>query len=136
MIVGHTPFKGKQQNETFTNILNKDVFFPEDIDMSTDCKSCIKKLLIRDPKQRLGGTHGASDIKKHKWFKDINFALIRNEIPPVKPNIRDPQDMSQYKDFKDDLEGEVLYKAEEGDLTDQFGQFNVRRDEEASKNKY
>lgn len=38
----------------FKNILKKELEFPEDIDLSDECKSFIQNLLHKDPTQRLG----------------------------------------------------------------------------------
>ena len=49
-------------------------------------KSLVKRLLDKDPKKRLGAEHGAADIKEHPFFKGkVNWALIRNQKPPIKP---------------------------------------------------
>lgn len=48
MIFGSTPFKGSVSDETFSNIIANGVKFPEDVVVSTECKSLIKKLLKRD----------------------------------------------------------------------------------------
>eukprot|EP00171_Calliarthron_tuberculosum_P018605 IDg18605t1 len=77
MLTGTTPFKGNGTNDTFDKIVKSDVKWPEDIQVSQDCKSLVKKLLRRDPGKRLGSENGASDIKSSRWFKDFNFALIR-----------------------------------------------------------
>lgn len=45
----------------------------------------ISKLLERDPKKRLGCVAGAEDIKNHPFYRDINWALLRNTVPPYIP---------------------------------------------------
>lgn len=45
----------------------------------------IALLLERDVKKRLGSVAGAEDIKNHTFFKDINWALLRNTVPPFAP---------------------------------------------------
>ena len=45
----------------------------------------ITQLLERDAKKRLGSIAGAEDIKQHPFFKDINWALLRNTVPPYVP---------------------------------------------------
>jgi len=97
-----TPFKGKSQDDTFNHILDGEVKFPENhvYNVSSSCKSLIKKLLHQDPKKRLGATHGASEIKKHKFFQNINFNLIRNMTPPIIPKVSGPTDTSNFKAFQ------------------------------------
>lgn len=105
MLTGTTPFKGSYTDETFNNIVHEQLRWPEDISISNECKQLVKKLLRREADKRLGAENGASDIKRSKWFKDFNFALIRNETPPIIPKIRDPRDLSQYKGMPEDEVG-------------------------------
>lgn len=44
----------------------------------------------KDEDKRLGSKSGACEIKTHAFFKNINFALIRNCTPPIKPLIQRP----------------------------------------------
>lgn len=85
MIYGFTPFKGKSTNETFKNILKNDPEFPSNIPVSNNCKSLIKKLLIKRESKRLGNKYGADDVKKHSWFKKVNWSLLTNQEPPLIP---------------------------------------------------
>lgn len=50
---------------------------------NSNCKSCIRKLLIKDENKRLGSASGASEVKQHKWFASVNWGLLRNMTPPV-----------------------------------------------------
>lgn len=106
MLFGTTPFKGKNRNATFANILRDEVPFPEgsgttnvskyvSVDAynhaSTDlenslCKSLIRKLLIKDELRRLGSRAGASDVKAHPFFRSTSWALLRHSKPPIVPN--------------------------------------------------
>ncbi|XMA17224.1 hypothetical protein WAI453_010015 [Rhynchosporium graminicola] len=89
MLYGTTPFKGKNRNATFANILRDDVPFPEHSGIaptSNLCKSLIRKLLIKDENRRLGARAGASDVKTHPFFRTTQWALIRHMKPPMIPN--------------------------------------------------
>eukprot|EP01116_Phalansterium_solitarium_P020271 TRINITY_DN5913_c0_g5_i2.p2 TRINITY_DN5913_c0_g5~~TRINITY_DN5913_c0_g5_i2.p2 ORF type:complete len:393 (+),score=119.10 TRINITY_DN5913_c0_g5_i2:1714-2892(+) len=102
-IYGHTPFQGKTTEQICAHILDGGVHFPDHMyPVSHDCKSLIKKLLDSDPKKRLGGQHDAADIKKHKFFDKINFALIRNWAPPIVPKLKGPLDVSHHMMSKED----------------------------------
>ncbi|KAM7496667.1 hypothetical protein LguiA_021081 [Lonicera macranthoides] len=82
MLYGYTPFRGKTRQRTFTNILQKDLKFPRSIQVSLQGKQLMYRLLHRDPKNRLGSCEGANEIKKHPFFRGINWALIRCMNPP------------------------------------------------------
>lgn len=85
MLFGTTPFKGSNRNQTFSNILKSDIVFPDTQQISSSCKSLIKKLLIKDENKRLGSKIGASDVKNHPFFKSVQWALLRNQSPPMIP---------------------------------------------------
>ncbi len=84
---GFSPFRGARRDETFENVLKKPLRFPtvENVDVSDDCKDLLRKLLRKRATERLGHESGAEDIKRHPWFKDINWSLIANSKPPMIP---------------------------------------------------
>nr|AML77306.1 putative LOV domain-containing protein [Linum hirsutum] len=82
MFYGYTPFRGKSRQKTFANILHKDLKFPGKIQVNLHAKQLMYRLLHRDPKNRLGSREGANEIKRHPFFKSINWALIRCMDPP------------------------------------------------------
>nr|AML77608.1 putative LOV domain-containing protein [Euploca tenuifolia] len=82
MLYGRTPFRGKNRQKTFANILYKDLTFPSSIPVSLTARQLIHALLNKDPARRLGSTAGANEIKEHPFFRGINFPLIRRMKPP------------------------------------------------------
>lgn len=125
MLFGYTPFKGKTQSETFSHILHKKLEFPPDVPVSKNCKDLIKKLLVPDQKKRLGHKHGAADIKEHPFFKGINWALIRNEKPPIIPEIKDKYDTSNFRNLvdSDDESDRPVSEVEEKSTNNPFKDF-------------
>ncbi|WOH14780.1 hypothetical protein DCAR_0934303 [Daucus carota subsp. sativus] len=82
MIYGRTPFRGKNRQKTFANILYKDLTFPSSIPASLAARQLIHALLKRDPESRLGSNGGSTEIKEHPFFRDIKWPLIRCMQPP------------------------------------------------------
>ncbi|OZJ02000.1 hypothetical protein BZG36_04726 [Bifiguratus adelaidae] len=107
MMTGKTPFKGANRNATFANILRIDVHFPESngysAPMSTNCKSLIRRLLNKDEHKRLGSRAGASDIKNHIFFRNINWALLRNTPPPIIPAPSNGVDAVNFRPLQESL---------------------------------
>lgn len=104
MLFGTTPFKGKNRNATFANILRDEVPFPEHAganQVSNLCKSVIRKLLIKDEVRRLGSRAGASDVKNHPFFKPINWALLRHMKPPMIPHQGRAIDTVNFRNVKE-----------------------------------
>ncbi|CCF60326.1 hypothetical protein KAFR_0J02620 [Kazachstania africana CBS 2517] len=85
MLFGFTPFKGDNINQTFVNVLKKDVTFPNNNTITRSCKDLIKKLLIKNESKRLGSKLGAADLKRHPFFKKVQWSLLRNQEPPLIP---------------------------------------------------
>ncbi|KAI1279758.1 Pkinase-domain-containing protein [Xylaria sp. FL0933] len=104
MLYGTTPFKGKNRNATFANILREEVAFPEHSgapQISNLCKSLIRKLLIKDETRRLGARAGASDIKTHAFFRTTQWALIRHMKPPIVPHAGRGIDTVNFRNVKE-----------------------------------
>ncbi|KAK2071819.1 hypothetical protein P8C59_006214 [Phyllachora maydis] len=142
MLYGTTPFKGKNRNATFANILREDIPFPDHASapqISNLCKSLIRKLLIKDENRRLGARAGASDIKAHPFFRTTQWALIRHMKPPIVPNQGRGIDTVNFRNVKESesvdisgsrpmtLKGVPLdsgLATPGGDLPDPFEEFN------------
>ena len=81
--VGKTPFKAKTEQETLNNIKNVKYSF-DDEKIPEEVKDLISKILIKDPKKRLGyNDFDYNDIKNHVFFKGINFDNLENEQGPI-----------------------------------------------------
>ncbi|KAI5815317.1 kinase-like domain-containing protein [Pyronema omphalodes] len=99
-----TPFKGKNRNATFANILKDEVGFPEHSGLpaiSNNCKSLIRKLLVKDENRRLGSRAGASDVKGHPFFRQTQWALLRHMKPPMIPNAGREVDAVNFRSVKE-----------------------------------
>ncbi|XP_030525359.2 serine/threonine-protein kinase WAG1-like [Rhodamnia argentea] len=86
LLHGTTPFKGGSKESTLRNIASsKQVRFQpaarEEAGMP-EARDLIEKLLVKDPRRRLGCARGTTDIKRHPFFDGINWPLIRSYRPP------------------------------------------------------
>ncbi|KAK2638564.1 hypothetical protein Ddye_026359 [Dipteronia dyeriana] len=83
LLYGVTPFKGGSKESTLRNITsNKQVRCHVAEGAAAEARDLIEKLLVKDPRERLGCARGATDIKRHPFFDGINWPLIRNYKPP------------------------------------------------------
>ena len=71
LITGQRMFKAKNNHEVFNKILEFDVNFP--FNMDKDAIDLVKKLCNLDPYQRLGYNKNFNAIKKHSFFKGVDF---------------------------------------------------------------
>ena len=97
MFVGKFPFQIKRNAKINFELYQKKLQFPRHMD--EDAKDLITKLLIVDPKKRLGyGYDGAEKIKNHPFFDGINWEDIWNRliIPPFQPELNDELDLKYF----------------------------------------
>ncbi|KAG2688854.1 hypothetical protein I3843_09G113200 [Carya illinoinensis] len=91
MIYGRTPFAAPSNEATLRSIIKEPLSFPTSTpsgSLELHARDLISGLLNKDPVQRLGSKRGAADVKKHPFFKNLNFALIRSLPPPEIPQLR------------------------------------------------
>lgn len=70
--------------------------------MSPEAADLIKKLLVLDPAQRLGA-NGADEIKRHPFFKGINWETLRTQQAPIIPERKGEIDTSNFVRLGDKL---------------------------------
>ena len=97
MLTGKIPFPIKKGVKLNMKIYEQQVKYPDHL--YKNAKDLIKKLLIIDPKERLGsGPDGSENIKKHPFFKGINWedAYKRKIKPPFIPHLRNDTDLRYF----------------------------------------
>ena len=88
MIFNTTPFKDQSAYLTFRKIESAKIKYPTDSnDISEEAKDLLNKIFVVDPKKRLGGgdwgtEYDINHLKKHKYFKNINWNNLKNMTPP------------------------------------------------------
>ncbi|XP_067153034.1 ribosomal protein S6 kinase alpha-5 isoform X7 [Apteryx mantelli] len=101
LLTGASPFtvdgEKNSQAEISRRILKSEPPYPQE--MSTLSKDIIQRLLMKDPKKRLGcGPTDADEIKQHPFFQNINWddLAAKKVSAPFKPVIRDELDVSNF----------------------------------------
>uniref|UniRef100_A0A8D2NBT4 non-specific serine/threonine protein kinase n=1 Tax=Zonotrichia albicollis TaxID=44394 RepID=A0A8D2NBT4_ZONAL len=92
MLTGTLPFQGKDRNETMNMILKAKLGMPQFL--SPEAQSLLRMLFKRNPSNRLAGSDGVEEIKRHPFFSTVDWnKLFRREIqPPFKPASGKPED--------------------------------------------
>ncbi|KAK3818535.1 MAG: hypothetical protein J3Q66DRAFT_281986 [Benniella sp.] len=109
-LYGIPPFHGETPEQVFENILSRDIEWHEtEIEISPEARDFMERLLCADPEQRLGAK-GADEVKKHPFFKDINWDTLLSERPAFVPAPADIEDTDYFDvrgakmgSFKDDI---------------------------------
>ncbi|KAL6521128.1 hypothetical protein OROGR_017697 [Orobanche gracilis] len=99
LLYGRTPFKGVCNEETLANVVLRNLRFPDSPMFSFQARDLIRRLLVKEPENRLGTETGAAEIKKHPFFTGLNWALIRCEVPPQIPEFYDVGILEKGKRF-------------------------------------
>jgi serine/threonine kinase 38 len=99
MVVGYPPFFSENPSDTCKKILKWKQYFsiPNDANLSPEAKSLIKSM-VTTPENRLG-YNGVEEIKKHPFFKGIDWDNIRNVKAPFIPDIKNDYDTKYFDTF-------------------------------------
>ncbi|KAG9140795.1 hypothetical protein Leryth_022760 [Lithospermum erythrorhizon] len=96
LIVGIPPFNAELPQTIFDNILNRKIPWPHvPEEMSAEAQDLIDRLLTEDPNQRLGA-NGASEVKQHSFFKDINWDTLARQKAAFVPSSESALDTSYF----------------------------------------
>jgi len=117
MLAGYPPFFDDNPFGIYEKILAGKIQFPSHFDSTA--KDLVKKLLMGDRTKRLGNLkNGSDDIKKHKWFKGLDFQLLaEKQLPaPIVPTCTHPGDTNNFENYPEPVEDE----AEKGPTVDPF----------------
>ncbi|XP_052170614.1 uncharacterized protein LOC127786905 [Diospyros lotus] len=96
LIVGIPPFNAEHPQIITDNILNQKIpwpWVPEE--MSYEAQYLIDQLLTEDPHQRLGAG-GASEVKQHAFFRDINWDTLARQKAAFVPSSESALDTSYF----------------------------------------
>ncbi|XWS48230.1 hypothetical protein CRYUN_Cryun13aG0056600 [Craigia yunnanensis] len=96
LMVGIPPFNAEHPQIIFDNILNRKIPWPRvPEEMSLEAKDLMDRLLTEDPHQRLGA-RGASEVKQHVFFKDINWDTLARQKAAFVPTSESALDTSYF----------------------------------------
>lgn len=105
MLAGYPPFHAEKPYDIYSLILRGEYacpkfFEPQAVDI-------IKRLLHSEPTKRLGClAQGAEDLKKHLWFRGLNWAKLYNKQMEASwvPDLTCPEDTQYFERYEDSLE--------------------------------
>uniref|UniRef100_A0A7N0ZVB7 non-specific serine/threonine protein kinase n=1 Tax=Kalanchoe fedtschenkoi TaxID=63787 RepID=A0A7N0ZVB7_KALFE len=136
LIVGIPPFNAEHPQIIFDNILNRNIPWPRvPEEMNFEARDLIDRLLTEDPQLRLGA-NGASEVKEHVFFKDINWDTLARQkaaFIPASENLLDTSYFtSRYSWNQDDQThagGEFDDSSDNGSISGSSSCLSNRQDE-------
>ncbi|XP_072990778.1 probable serine/threonine protein kinase IREH1 [Typha latifolia] len=122
LIVGIPPFNAEHPQTIFDNILNRKIPWPRvPEEMSFEAQDLIDKLLTEDPHQRLGA-QGASEVKQHMFFKNINWDTLARQKAAFVPSSDSVLDTSYFTSrYSWNPSDEHIYEASEFEDSSESG---------------
>ncbi|XP_072934014.1 ribosomal protein S6 kinase alpha-5-like isoform X2 [Epargyreus clarus] len=103
LLTGASPFTVEGEKNTQQEITKRIVrcSYPVPNDVSPEVQDFIKKLLVKDPRRRLGGGEGdAEELKRHPFFQTLDWeAVTRREVrAPFVPQLSHAADTCNFAD--------------------------------------
>ena len=83
--------------------------------MDPEAKDFLKKLLVKDPKMRLGANRGIAELKEHPYLADVNWQDLITDCAPWMPGGKEADD-SNFPNAKE----EDLHKLIEEETPEDF----------------
>lgn len=105
MLAGYPPFYDENPFGIYQKVLAGKIDFPRHFDVRA--KDLIKRLLTQDRAKRYGCLkNGADDIKKHKWYKGMDWTQLYNRQvkPPFEPAVKSADDTSMFDRYPESTE--------------------------------
>lgn len=101
MLIGLPPFSGKTTNEINVQIKKYNLNF-YGIDILAE--NLIRKLLVVDPKKRMGRKNGMAEIMGHAFFRNIDFdrVLKKEMFPPFMPFVKSDIDTDNFLKYDEE----------------------------------
>lgn len=105
MLAGYPPFYDENPFGIYQKVLAGRIDFPRHFDVKA--KDLVKRLLTQDRSKRYGCMkEGVEDIKKHKWYKGVDWDLTLNRglPPPFVPQVKAADDTSMFDRYPESAE--------------------------------
>lgn len=85
MLTGLPPWYSQNAQVMRKRVLNKPLAFPSYV--SEEARGLLRGLLHRDPAKRLGSRDGSLEIKRHSFFRSMDWQMVtfREIFPPIQP---------------------------------------------------
>lgn len=111
MLTGGAPFVGADKKALQASICNCRMRFPAESTVSGEARSLVRRLLAKQPEQRLGVAAGVAEVQSHPFFRGLDWAaLLACELqPPHVPVLEHDADVRHF---------EAKYTAQPARITD------------------
>ncbi|POM81442.1 AGC protein Kinase [Phytophthora palmivora] len=132
LLTGLPPWYSQNREEMHKRVLHNPLSFPDFF--SKEAKDLLRKLLNRNPVDRLGSSLGGSEIKEHVFFQHIDWEMVtfREVQAPLQP-CDSPDTIVDGSNFRDEFRKMSLGSNDgsgSGALSESFTGFNFEAPED------
>ena len=108
---GDPPFYAENLSTTYGRIMSSpnSLVWPKDVVLSGELKDLLFKLLL--PADKRLGKNGVDEIKKHPFFRKVDFKNVRSMKPVFIPTLESEDDTQNFPDFEDEVLGHDLQRS-------------------------
>ena len=96
MFLAESPFHGDDEEDIFDSILEDEIIYPDSLPPAL--VALLKRLLVKDPTKRLGYRGDAMEIRRHPFFRDVDWdAHLQLKVaPPYTPYLTSGMDVTNF----------------------------------------
>uniref|UniRef100_A0A0K0D470 non-specific serine/threonine protein kinase n=1 Tax=Angiostrongylus cantonensis TaxID=6313 RepID=A0A0K0D470_ANGCA len=96
-LVGCVPFFGESPEDLFSKVITEDVEYPDgDEALPAEAEDLIKRLLEKNPVERLGTLVGATQLMVHPFFNSLDFNSLLRQKAEFVPQLENDEDTSYF----------------------------------------
>ncbi|CAG0897346.1 unnamed protein product [Cyprideis torosa] len=102
MLIGYPPFCSESPQETYRKVMSwrDTLVFPPEVPISEEARDCILRFCC-EADRRMGASTGVDEIKKHSFFRGVDWDHIRERPAAIAVNVKSIDDTSNFDDFPD-----------------------------------
>ncbi|RAW35951.1 hypothetical protein PC110_g7775 [Phytophthora cactorum] len=133
LLTGLPPWYSQNAKVMCKQVLYTPLSFPDLI--SLEAEDLMRKLLNRNPYERLGSLHGGSEIKEHAFFRRIDWEMITfREVQPLIQPCPSQETIIDGSNFRDEFTkvslGSIDSPVGGGGFSESFKGFNFKASED------
>ncbi|EYC00146.1 hypothetical protein Y032_0117g636 [Ancylostoma ceylanicum] len=96
-LVGCVPFFGDSPEDLFSKVISEEVEYPDgDEALPPEAEDLIRRLLEKNPVERLGALVGATQLMVHPFFASLDFNTLLRQKAEFVPQLENDEDTSYF----------------------------------------
>ncbi|PAV60219.1 hypothetical protein WR25_21469 [Diploscapter pachys] len=125
-LIGIVPFYGDSPEDLFSKVISEEVEYPEGEEaLPQEAEDLIRKLLEKNPNERLGTLNGAPQLISHAFFDPLDFTTLLRQKAEFVPQLDNEEDTSYFDTRSDRYNHEAESCGEDEASTPMFHSFST-----------